>query len=56
MTHLDGEDEDPATRHHVEEEDHGLVLMGRVGVKYPLGHHMALHTHNKVTFMLQTYK
>ena len=42
MADLDGEDEDAASCHHVEEEDHGLVLMGGVGVKYPLGHHMSL--------------
>lgn len=39
---LDGEDEHPATRHHVEEEDHGFVLVRRVGVECPLGHHVTL--------------
>ena len=42
VTNLDGEDEDTSTGHHVEEEDHSFVLMRRVGVKDPLGHHMAL--------------
>lgn len=42
VTDLYGEDEDSATGHHVEEEDHGIILVGGVGVEYPLGHHMAL--------------
>lgn len=48
-TDLYGEDEDSTPGHHVEEEDHRFILMRRVGVKYPLGHHMTLrhrHTHN----------
>lgn len=51
---LYGKDEDSTTSHHIEEQDHGFILMGRVGVKYPLGHHMTLwdtHTH-KTTYWL----
>lgn len=40
--HLDGEDEHSTTSHHVEEEDHGFVLVRGVGVKNPLGHHVTL--------------
>lgn len=39
---LDGEDEHPTTGHHVEEEDHSLILVRGVGVEYPLGHHVTL--------------
>lgn len=39
---LDGEDEHTTTSHHVEEEDHSFILMRRVGVEYPLGHHVTL--------------
>lgn len=46
MTDLYGEDEDSAPGHHVEEEDHGIVLVGRIGVEYPLGHHMTLRQTN----------
>lgn len=46
VTDLYGEDEDSTPGHHVEEEDHGFILMGRVGVKYSLGHHMTLR-HNR---------
>lgn len=53
---LYGKDEDSTTSHHIEEQDHGFILMGRVGVKYPLGHHMTLwdtHTHtHKTTYWL----
>lgn len=39
---LYGENEDSPPSHHVEEQDHGFVLMGGVGVKYSLGHDMTL--------------
>lgn len=39
---LDGEDEHSTTSHHVEEEDHSFILMRRVGVEDPLGHHVTL--------------
>ena len=41
-SNLNSEDQHPATRHHVEEEDHGFILVGRVRVKHPLGHDMTL--------------
>lgn len=44
-TDLYSEDKDSTPSHHVEEEDHGFILMGRVSVKYPFSHHMTLsHT------------
>ena len=44
-TDLYSEDENSASGHHVEEEDHGFILVRRVGVKYPLGHDVTLrHT------------
>lgn len=42
VTDLYGKDEDSTPGHHVEEEDHGFILMGGVSVKYPLGHDMTL--------------
>lgn len=39
---LDGEDQHSTTSHHVEEEDHSFILMRRVGVEDPLGHHVTL--------------
>lgn len=57
---LYGKDEDSTTSHHIEEQDHGFILMGRVGVKYPLGHHMTLwdtHTHTRpLTGLLKNLK
>lgn len=44
---LDGEDQDSATSDHVEKEDHSFILMGRVGVKHSLSHHMALGREGK---------
>ena len=39
--HLDGEDEDAADADHVDEEDHGLVLVRRVRVEDAARHHGA---------------
>lgn len=39
---LDGKDEYSSTGHHVEEEDHGLILMRGVRVENSLGHHVTL--------------
>lgn len=48
MTDLDGEDQDSTSGHHVEEEDHSFILVGGVGVKDPLGHHVTLrHTQHR---------
>lgn len=48
-TDLDGEDEDSTPGHHVEEQDHGFILVGGVGVKYPLGHHVTLRRKNETS-------
>lgn len=51
---LYGEDEHSTPGHHVEEEDHGFILVGGVGVKYPLGHHVTLrHTQKTVTDLFE---
>lgn len=52
-TDLYGEDKHSTAGHHVEEEDHGFILVRGVGVKYPLGHHMTLtHTHTQKTWLI----
>lgn len=53
---LYGKDEDSTTSHHIEEQDHGFILMGRVGVKYPLGHHMTLWDTNTQDRLLKNQK
>ena len=41
ISYLDGKYNDPAIGDHVEEERHGLIFVGRVGVEYTLSHYAA---------------
>lgn len=47
---LNSEDENSATCDHVEEEDHGFILMGRISIKHSFGHDMTLKEEDTTTF------